>query len=108
LTATGTVSGRIADRPLSGDLFLNPDYERWAIPGRLNCENQQDAGGRGDPRNWHSYFGNGDAVVIDLAAARVRARPERMKANRAAACGIRVGDSDFDALQLQRAECAMS
>ena len=28
------------------------------------------------------YFGNGDAVVIDLAAARVRARQERMKAKR--------------------------
>jgi hypothetical protein len=51
------------------------------------------------------YFGNGDAVVIDLAAARVRARQERTKANRAAACGVCAGDPDFGALQLQRAEC---
>jgi hypothetical protein len=55
----------------------------------------------------NAYFGNGDAVVIDLAAARVRAHRERTKANRAAACGIRAGDSDFGALQLQRAECGM-
>ena len=54
------------------------------------------------------YFGNGDAVVIDLAAARVRACHERMKANRAAACGICAGDPDFGALQLQRAECVIS
>ena len=53
-------------------------------------------------------FGNGDAVVIDLAAARVRARQERMKANRMAACGVCAGDPDFGALQLQRAECGMS
>ena len=54
------------------------------------------------------YFGNGDAVVIDLAAARVRARQERMKANRMAACGVCAGDPDFGASQLQRAECRMS
>ena len=54
------------------------------------------------------YFGNGDAVVIDLAAARVRARQERMKANRAAACGVCAGRPDFGALQLQTAECRMS
>jgi putative transposase len=54
------------------------------------------------------YFGDGDAVVIDLAAARVRARQERMKANRMAACGVCVGGHDFGALQLQRAECGMS
>jgi len=54
------------------------------------------------------YFGNGDAVVIDLGAARVRARQERMEANRAAACGVCAGDPDFAALQLQRAECGMS
>ena len=53
----------------------------------------------GDP-----YFGNGDAVAIDLAAARVRARQERTKANRAAACGVCAGDPDFGALQLQTAE----
>jgi putative transposase len=54
------------------------------------------------------YFGNGDAVVIDLAAARVRARQERTKANRAAACGVCAGRPDFGALQLQTAECRMS
>ncbi len=54
------------------------------------------------------YFGSGDAVVIDLAAARVRARQERMKANRAATCGTCVGGHDFGALQLQRAECGRS
>ncbi len=54
------------------------------------------------------YFGNGDPVVIDLAAARVRARQERMKANRAAACGVCAGGPDFGALQLQTAECRMS
>jgi len=54
------------------------------------------------------YFGNGDAVVIDLAAARMRARQQRMKANRMATCGVCVGGHDFGALQLQRAECGMS
>ena len=54
------------------------------------------------------YFGNGDAVVIDLAAARVRARQKRMKANRMAACGVCARNLDFAALQLQRAESRMS
>jgi dienelactone hydrolase len=54
------------------------------------------------------YFGNGDAVVIDLAAARVSARQERMKANRMAICGVCVGGHDSGASQLQRAECRMS
>jgi hypothetical protein len=54
------------------------------------------------------YFGNRDAVVIDLAAARVRARQQRTKANRAAACGVCAGDPDFGALQLQRTEYGMS
>ena len=54
------------------------------------------------------YFGNGDAVVIDLAAARVRAHQERMKANRAAVCGVCSADPELGALQLQRAECRMS
>ena len=31
-----------------------------------------------------THFGNGDAVVIDLSVARVKARQERMKANRMA------------------------
>jgi hypothetical protein len=54
------------------------------------------------------YFGNGDAVVLDLAAARVRARQERMKENRIAACGVCAGDPELGALQLRRAECGMS
>jgi len=54
------------------------------------------------------YFGNGDAVVINLPATRVRARQERMKANRAATCGVCAGGHDFGASQLQRAECGMS
>ena len=54
------------------------------------------------------YFGNGDAVVIDLSAARVRASQQRMKANRIAACGVCARDPDSSALQLQRAECGMS
>jgi dienelactone hydrolase len=57
----------------------------------------------GDP-----YFGNGDAAVIDLAAARVRAHRERMKADRIATCGVCVGGHDFGATQLQRAEYRMS
>jgi hypothetical protein len=55
-----------------------------------------------------TYFANGDAVVIDLAAARVRARQERMKANRMATCSVCAEDPDFGALQLQGAECRMS
>jgi transposase InsO family protein len=54
------------------------------------------------------YFGNGDQVVIDLAAARVRARQERMNANRMATCRVCVGGHDLGASQLQRAECRMS
>jgi len=54
------------------------------------------------------YFGNRDAVVLDLAAARVRARQERMKENRIAACGVCAGDPELGALQLRRAECGMS
>ena len=54
------------------------------------------------------YFGNGDAVVIDLSAARLRARQQRMKANRMAACGVCDADPDFGALRLQRPGRAMS
>ena len=53
-------------------------------------------------------FGNGDAVVIDLAAAWVTAHQERMKADRMAACGLCAGDPDFGALQLRWTECRMS
>jgi hypothetical protein len=54
------------------------------------------------------HFGNGDAVVIDLAAARVRARHARIVANRMATFGVRVGGHDLGASQLQRAESRMS
>ena len=54
------------------------------------------------------YLGNGDAVVIDLAAVRVTARQQRMKANRMAACGVCAGNPDSGALQVQRLECGMS
>jgi hypothetical protein len=51
-----------------------------------------------------TYFGNGDPAVIDIAAARVRARQERMKANRMATCRVCGGGHDLGASQLQRAE----
>jgi hypothetical protein len=54
------------------------------------------------------YFGNGDAVVIDLAEVRLRARQERIKVKRIAACGVCSGDLDSGALQLRRAEREMS
>jgi len=54
------------------------------------------------------YFGNGDVVVIDLAATRLKARQERMKANRMAACRVCAGEPEVVALQLQRAESRMS
>ena len=49
-------------------------------------------------------------VVGELPAPfmRVKARQERMKANRMAACAVCTGAPDFGALQLQRAECGMS
>jgi dienelactone hydrolase len=52
-------------------------------------------------------MGNGDAVVIDLAAARMMARQQRMKANRMATCGVCVGGHDFGALNCsgRSAEC---
>ncbi len=53
------------------------------------------------------YFGTGVAVVIDLAAARLRARQEQMKANRATACGMCAEGPAFGALQLRSTECRM-
>jgi hypothetical protein len=44
------------------------------------------------------YFGNGDAVVIELASVRVGACQERIKANRMAACRVCAGDPEIDAL----------
>jgi transposase InsO family protein len=54
------------------------------------------------------YFGTGAAVAINLAVARQAAREERMKANRAARCGVCIGEGDPAALQLQRARSRMS
>ena len=54
------------------------------------------------------YFGTGDAVAAELATARNTAREERMKANRAAGCGVCVGGTDSRALQLQRPRSRMS
>jgi putative transposase len=54
------------------------------------------------------YFGTGGAVTINLAIARQTAREERMKANRAARCGVCTGGSDPRALQLQRPRSRMS
>jgi hypothetical protein len=48
------------------------------------------------------YFGTGDPVVVKLAAARIKAWEERVKANRDAACGVCRGDISSAALQLQR------
>ena len=54
------------------------------------------------------YFGTGDAVAAELSTARNTAREERMKANRAARCGVCVGETDSRALQLQRPRSRMS
>ena len=54
------------------------------------------------------YFGIGDAVAAELAAARRAAREERMKANRAAACSVCFAETDAGALLLQRPRSTMS
>ena len=54
------------------------------------------------------YFGTGDAVASELATARKTAREERMKANRAAGCGVCVAGTDSRASQLQRPRSRMS
>ena len=54
------------------------------------------------------HFGEENGVVVALAGARLRARQERMEANRMATCGVYAGDPDFDAVQLQRTESRMS
>ena len=82
--------------PLTATLTATVRQRRRTPVGAVICETD-------DP-----YFGDGDTVVIDLAAARVRARQERMKADRIATCGVCVGGHDSGASQLQRAECGMS
>ena len=54
------------------------------------------------------YFGTGDAVAAELATAWKTAREERMKANRAAGCGVCAGELDSRALLLQRPRSRMS
>jgi hypothetical protein len=54
------------------------------------------------------YFGRGDAVAVKLAAARIKAREERIKANRTAQCGVRNSDIGSPALQVQRPRSRMS
>ena len=54
------------------------------------------------------YFGVGDTVVAELYAARMRAREERIRANRAAGCGVCSSDLSSAALQLQRPRSRMS
>ena len=53
------------------------------------------------------FFGTGDTVVADLATARKTAREMRMKANRAAGCGVCIGETGSRALLLQRARSRM-
>ncbi len=53
------------------------------------------------------FFGSGDEVAQQLAAARGSAREERMRANRAARCGVCVGGTASRALLLQRPRSRM-
>ena len=54
------------------------------------------------------YFGTGDAVAAELVIARKTAREDRIESNRAARCGLCVGETDSGALQLQRPRSRMS
>ncbi|MFQ5699661.1 MAG: integrase core domain-containing protein [Myxococcota bacterium] len=54
------------------------------------------------------YFGRGDAVLAKLAAARTKARNQRVEGNRLAQCGVCSLDSRSPALQLQRPRSRMS
>jgi transposase InsO family protein len=54
------------------------------------------------------FFGVGEVVIRELAGARKTAREKRMKANRAARCGVCVGDTSSGALLLQRPRSRMS
>jgi putative transposase len=53
------------------------------------------------------FFGIGDEVTKKLAVARKAAREERMKENRAAGCGVCVGETSSGALLLQRPRSRM-
>ncbi len=54
------------------------------------------------------YFGRGDRVVVKLAAARIKARDQRIEANRVAQCGVCNSDTSSPALQLQRPRSRLS
>jgi hypothetical protein len=54
------------------------------------------------------FFGTGDEVTQELAAARINARDERIRENRAARCGVCVGEASSGALLLQRPRSRMS
>jgi len=54
------------------------------------------------------FFGTGEEVTQELAAARKIARKERMETNRAARRGVCVGETESGALLLQRARSRMS
>jgi len=54
------------------------------------------------------FFGIGDEVGERLAEARQTAREKRMEANRAARCGVCVGEASSGALLLQRPRSRMS
>ena len=53
------------------------------------------------------FFGTGDAVTRELATARKAAREERMKANRAARCGMCLGETGSEALLLLCLSCSL-
>ncbi len=54
------------------------------------------------------FFGIGDEVTKRLSEARESARKKRMKENRAAGCGVCVGETTSEALLLQRPRSRMS
>jgi putative transposase len=54
------------------------------------------------------YLGRGDAVAVKLAVTRIKARDQRIEANRVAHCGVCSSDIISPALQLQRPRSRMS
>ncbi len=54
------------------------------------------------------FYETGGVVVVQLAAARNRAREERIRTNRAAACSVCKSESNSSALQLRRPRSRMS
>ena len=53
-------------------------------------------------------FGRGDAVVVELAATRIKPRDPRIELNRVAQCGVCSSDISSPAWQLQRLRSRMS